>query len=121
MTELRRLLADENFPRPAIAALRAAGHDVLAVRESCPGIDDLQVLELARQTGRWLLTFDSDFGKLVFSHGAGAPPAILYFRLMPIRIDTVLSLAFRAILEVPEGHFGVIEPDITRLRPLPSR
>jgi predicted nuclease of predicted toxin-antitoxin system len=120
MAELRRLLADENFPGPAIRGLREAGHDVLAVREYNPGINDLQVLELARQTGRWLLTFDSDFGNLVYACGAEPPPAILYFRLMPIHIEVVLALAKRAVLEASAGSFAVISPEATRLRPFPS-
>lgn len=32
------LLADENFPGPAVAALRTGGHDLLWVAEARPGI-----------------------------------------------------------------------------------
>jgi hypothetical protein len=54
-------------------------------------------------TGRRLLTFDVDFGELVFSRGAAAPMAILYFRLHPIVMEEVLELALRAVAETPDS------------------
>lgn len=81
------LLADENFPFAAIKALAKAGYDILSIAADCPGLDDRAVLALARRTGRRLLTFDSDFGDLVFFHGEPPPPAIVYFRLHPILLN----------------------------------
>lgn len=112
------LLADENFPLPVIEGLRAAGYDVLAVAQAAPGIDDRAVLGLACNTMRRLLTFDSDFGDLVFFHDAVAPPAILYFRFHPVVLAEVLTAALRALEEVPEGTFAVVTTKETRLRPL---
>jgi predicted nuclease of predicted toxin-antitoxin system len=114
----RGLLADENFPGPVIRGLAAVGHDILSVATSAPGISDLAVLELACRTGRRLLTFDVDFGELVFSRRAAAPAAILYFRLHPIMMEEVLELAVRAIAETPDGHFAVVGREGTRIRPL---
>jgi predicted nuclease of predicted toxin-antitoxin system len=113
---MRALLADENFPLSVVNGLIAAGYDVLAVARINPGIDDRAVLDLARETARSLLTFDSDFGDLVFSHRALPPPAILYFRIHPIVADDVLAAALRALSEVPDGAIAVITRDDTRLR-----
>ena len=44
-------------------ALAVAGHDVVWVRTSAPGISDPEVLEWATREGRILLTFDKDFGE----------------------------------------------------------
>ena len=55
-------LADENFPRPALDALRNAGWDVLSIAEECPGISDEEVAALCSEQQRILLTFDKDFG-----------------------------------------------------------
>ncbi len=112
------VLADENFPGSVIDALSAAGYDVLSVARTSPGINDRAVLELARQTSRRLLTFDADFGDLVFFHGAPAPVAILYFRMHPIIAEDVLEAALRALPETPEGYFAVVGREGTRLRPL---
>lgn len=91
------LLADENFPGDVIKALLAAGYDVLSVATYSPGINDRAVLELACSTGRRLLTFDSDFGDLIFAQEATAPVAILYFRLHPIVVEEVTQIALRAL------------------------
>lgn len=114
----RLLLADENFPPQAIDALAADGYDVVAVARHSPGIDDRAVLALARDAGRRLLTFDSDFGDLVFFHGVAPPPAILYFRIHPIVVGDVLIAARRALVEVQDGMFAVVTVANTRLRPL---
>lgn len=42
-----RLLADENFPLPTLAALRHAGHDVTWVRTDLPGTGDAVLLDIA--------------------------------------------------------------------------
>jgi predicted nuclease of predicted toxin-antitoxin system len=111
------LLLDENFPHSVGKALAAAGHDVLYVAFVAPGANDRAVLALACEQGRRLLTFDADFGDLVFHHGAVPPPAILYFRVHPVVAEEVLSLALRALGEAPEGSFAVVTREGTRLRP----
>ncbi len=59
-----RFLANENFPGPAVAALQAAGHDVVWIRIAKPGATDPEVLAWAMREERVLLTFDKDFGEL---------------------------------------------------------
>ena len=59
-----RFLANENFPGTAVAALIAAGHDVVWVRNAAPGMSDPDVLAWAIRDERTLLTFDKDFGEL---------------------------------------------------------
>ncbi|WP_313950946.1 DUF5615 family PIN-like protein [Accumulibacter sp.] len=114
----RVLLADENFPLLVVKGLVAAGYEVLAVASIGPGLSDRAVLELAREQGRCLLTFDADFGDLVFFQGMPPPPAILYFRLQPIVIEEVLAATLRALTEVPDGCLAVITRNEIRLRPL---
>ena len=76
-----RLLLDENFPSPAIHALRSAGFDVLAIAENYASINDPEVLALACQEQRWLATFDLDFGALLFAKKLPAPPAVMLLRV----------------------------------------
>jgi predicted nuclease of predicted toxin-antitoxin system len=115
------LLADENFPLPVVDGLAEAGYDVMSIAISSPGINDLGVLELACRTERRLLTFDSDFGDLLFSRKVPEPPAVLYFRIHPILPGNVLAAALRAIPEVPDGYFAVITREHTRLRPFATK
>lgn len=59
------LLADENVHPDVIVFLRAAGSDVQSIFEQGKlGLPDTQVLQKATETGRVVLTHDSDFGGL---------------------------------------------------------
>jgi predicted nuclease of predicted toxin-antitoxin system len=118
-----RFLANENFPRVAVEALRSAGHDVSWVRAEAPGATDERVLEVARAESRVLLTFDKDFGDLVLRGGRSASPGVVLFRLPLARPDelarvVVASLAARGDWA---GHFSVIETGRVRMRPLGGR
>jgi predicted nuclease of predicted toxin-antitoxin system len=64
-----RLCANENLPEACIAESRRSGHDVLWIREAAPGSPDTAVLSRAQSEERLLITFDKDFGDLVFHRG----------------------------------------------------
>jgi len=53
-----RFLADENFPGPAIRALRDQGYDVAWICEGLCGAQDEEVLARCSAESRILLTFD---------------------------------------------------------------
>ncbi len=59
-----RLLADENFPKPVVEALRADGNDVVWARTDCPGWKDSALLDLAEAEARVVLTLDKDFWQI---------------------------------------------------------
>jgi Domain of unknown function (DUF5615) len=61
------LVADESCAVPVIRALRAAGHDVLAIGESAMGASDEAVSARALSERRVLITEDRDFGELVYA------------------------------------------------------
>jgi predicted nuclease of predicted toxin-antitoxin system len=61
-----RFLADEGVDKPIIDQLRNSGFDVHYVLETHRGSDDEQVLSLANDEDRILLTQDKDFGELVY-------------------------------------------------------
>lgn len=74
------LLADENIHPTVIETLRTQGKDVLTVREAgLGGRSDEEVLHLAENQGRVVLTHDSDFGRLTVQRGL-AVPGIVYLR-----------------------------------------
>lgn len=90
------LLADENIPAQAIDALREAACDVLSIRETAAGIPDKEVLRIAVAQSRILVTFDRDYGELIFGQSHEPPPSVIYFRTFPAGprevSDAVLSL-----------------------------
>lgn len=61
-----RLVADEGVAGPTVAELRAAGHTVLFIAETSPGIEDSEVLAMARREQEHLLATGKNFGELAF-------------------------------------------------------
>jgi predicted nuclease of predicted toxin-antitoxin system len=78
---MRRFLANENISRTTVDILRESGHDVKWVAESTPAIDDELVLLLACGEQRIIITFDSDYGELIYRDKNSPPPGVIYLRL----------------------------------------
>ena len=74
------ILADENIPRLLVDCLKEQGHDVYWIAESNPSIKDHQVLKLAIDSERLLITFDKDFGSLVFKERIPSNCGIILIR-----------------------------------------
>jgi len=76
-----RILANENFPEVAIAALRARGHDVVWIRTDAPGSKDRAVLQWAETENRVLVTFDKEFTELAFRFRLPVSSGVILFRI----------------------------------------
>jgi predicted nuclease of predicted toxin-antitoxin system len=116
-----RLLANENFPRPALVALRAAGVEVESVGETMPSASDADVLAHAAANGQWLVTFDRDYGELAFARKAPTPPAIVYLRqgAYPPTWPAEAVLAALGRPDFVAGHLVVIRGRSMRRHVLP--
>ena len=114
-------LADENFPLESVRSLRTAGHDVAAVIEDSRGAKDHEVLARAAREGRIILTFDRDYGELVYRLRHPAPAGIIYLRFVPFTPQEPAEIVFQLLTVkglVLEGRFTVVERTQTRQRPL---
>lgn len=117
-----RILANENFPREAVEALRQRGHDVLWGRTDMPGAPDDLILKRAQAESRLLITFDKDFGALAFRSGLKAPAGIVLFRIT-LRSPSHVADLCASVLEGRAdwaGHFSVVEETQLRMRLLPK-
>lgn len=94
-----RFLLDENMPAAAGHALREAGHDVVTVQDTDPGLADQEVVAMARRDGRVLVSFDSDIGERLFLHGDLPPVGVVYLRLTQTSADE----AARVVLSLLRG------------------
>ena len=74
-----KLLANENFPLKSYKALQENGYDIKHIGLELPSITDEEVMTIAIEEGRIILTFDSDYGELVFKYGY-KPEGVIYFR-----------------------------------------
>ncbi|CAN5244924.1 hypothetical protein BH23GEM4_BH23GEM4_20130 [soil metagenome] len=118
-----RVLVDENVPFPSVRQLRAAGYDVESVAELAPGMADLDVLAHAHQHQQLLLTFDRDFGELIYRRGATVPAGVLYLRFIPATPEEP-GVIIRDLLETKalsmRDRFTVVQRERIRQRPLPK-
>ncbi|WP_375506794.1 DUF5615 family PIN-like protein [uncultured Nostoc sp.] len=117
-----RFLANENFPLPSVRLLRQAGYDVASVTEDSPGIEDTEVLTRAANEQRVILTFDRDYGELIYRLRLPSPTGVIYLRFRPHTPEEPATLLLN-LLEIEglqfEERFTVLERDQIRQRPLP--
>ena len=112
-------IADENFPTSSIRLLEQAGYIVLDLKSKHSGITDSEVLELASLNDLVILTFDKDFGDLLFRDKLKAAGIVL-FRIHPFLPDEPGKL----ILDILnykiklKGHFTVISKTGVRQKPI---
>ncbi|MBN1149007.1 MAG: DUF5615 family PIN-like protein [Anaerolineales bacterium] len=117
-----RFLANENFPLASVRRLRRLGHDVVAVIEATPGAKDADILARAARERRVLLTFDRDYGELIFRRKLPSPAGVIYFRFDPFTPEEpaeqlIQLLSLRSFS--PEGSFTVFNRRRIRRRSLP--
>ncbi|MCL1473489.1 DUF5615 family PIN-like protein [Argonema antarcticum A004/B2] len=117
-----RFLANENFPRSSVRYLRDAGYDVAYGSEDSVGAEDREVLVRAVNEERIILTFDRDYGELIYRLGMRAPVGVVYFRYQPLTPEEPAENLLR-LLNVEglslSGRFTVVERSQIRQRPLP--
>jgi predicted nuclease of predicted toxin-antitoxin system len=114
------LLADECCDGSLVRILRVAGYDVEYVRETHPGLPDADIVSLASEGGRILITEDKDFGELVVRHGVRLPGLVL-LRLS----STDAARKAQRLLDVLQeqadriaGNYVVVLDTVLRIRTL---
>ena len=109
-----RLLADENFPKPIVEALRADGHDVLWARTDLAGTSDVALLDLAESEARIVLTLDKDFWQIAVQRRSPLEQSgVVLFRVHPATPERLAPLvhAFGAADTAWAGHISIITVD----------
>lgn len=110
-----RFLADESCDFAAVRALRAAGHDVLAVSEFRRRSVDRELMQTAHDEGRVLLTEDKDFGWLAFvTHADSAGVVLIRF---PAGARRTLAATVVRLIEEVEHRGATLQDSFVVLRP----
>lgn len=78
---LVKLLANENFPISSVILLRSLGYDITSIGEDHSGVSDEYVMNLAAAEQRIILTFDRDYGELIFKHNHKPQKGVVFLRL----------------------------------------
>lgn len=111
-----KFLADENIPLEIVNNLKKDGLDIISLSELNPGISDEQVLHIAIKENRILITFDTDFGKLVFKNKEKTKGVIL-LRINSYDLSYIESILNKVIKKEInfEESFCVVESDKLRV------
>ncbi len=110
-------MADESCAGPVIRALRAAGHDVIAIAETAKGVTDEAVIERALTGSRVLITEDRDFGELLYARGRTSA-GVVFLKFDSRARRTKLQATVEAVAKLGDrlrNGFTVIEPGRVRL------
>jgi predicted nuclease of predicted toxin-antitoxin system len=117
------LLADENFPLFSARLLEQKGHKIRSVALLFRGIPDTKVLSEAIENEECIITFDKDFGELIFKYNFPHPPAIILFRMDNFLPDEPAKILINIIEEekiLLPGYLTVITQNKTRQKKLPG-
>lgn len=119
-----KFLIDNNLSPLLAEALKAAGHDVVHVRDlGMQAAPDKAVLERARAEERVLISADTDFGGLLSRSEASNPSVILIRRLAGRRAAEQSQIILANLGQVAEdltaGAVVVLHEDMLRVRRLP--
>lgn len=115
-----KFLADEGIEGLIVERFRQEGYDIKYIVEMERGIGDDEVLSIAREEDRILITRDKDFGELVYllkKLHAG----IILNRLAGLPTSKKAEIVLQVIKTYSEelyGSFTVIQPGIVRIKNL---
>lgn len=70
---MSKFLANENISRASVELLRENGLDVSWVSDSIPSVNDEAVLDAARKENRIVITYDSDYGEMIYGRKLARP------------------------------------------------
>ena len=114
-----KLLANENIPLKSVEFLKKNGLDVLYIGNDYTGITDLEVIQLAIDQKRTIITFDRDYGELIFKHGLKPAEGVIYIRISEYEPDYPGKLIFKLITSQKfefSNRLSVVDPDSVRQR-----
>ncbi len=117
MNNLPTFLADENVPLYVINQLRKEGCKIISVAEEFAGSSDEKILELSSSNKWVIITFDKDFGELIYKQKSGKPYGIILLRVTLKSPGYILQLLKWLLLQGNisfEGNFVVANKDKVR-------
>ncbi len=108
--------------RSMYSMLIEEGHDVLSALEANPRATDQEVMALAMEEGRILITEDKDFGELAFVRGL-PHPCIVRFVDMPVavKVEAMRELIGSHPNAMREGALVVVTRNRVRIRSRENR
>lgn len=115
-----KLFLDENLSSQHAVTLRELGFDAISVAEAgLSGVPDTKVREFAVESGRVLVTLDSDFGNILRFPPAGTP-GVIRLKIHPPTEETIREQILKTLQVLKDRSFvgclAVSHGDIIRIR-----
>ena len=63
--------------------MKSVGFDIKAIGIDNPSITDKEVIEIATEEERTIITYDKDYGELIFKHGQKPESGVIFIRQQP--------------------------------------
>jgi len=105
-------LADVNVERGMIQSLREYGYDTIWIAELNPEMTDEDILKLARDDKRILITNDKDFGELIFYQKL-LSRGIILFRTKNLNSQEKIRILKNLLIKYDDkipGHYVIVSP-----------
>lgn len=109
-----KFLTNENVPISSINYLKSKGYDITSIGVDEPGISDELVMNISIKEYRTIITYDSDYGELIFKHGYKPGAGVIFIRQQPSdpletakiieKITSNLELVFEQTLTVVDKN-----------------
>jgi predicted nuclease of predicted toxin-antitoxin system len=117
------MLIDQGLPWSTAGLLRAVRHDAVHVSEiGARDASDTQILRLAREQERVLVTLDSDFHAMLATSGARSP-SVIRIRIERLRAEEIAVLLQSVMTscgtELRDGAVVTVQAHRVRVRMLP--
>jgi len=78
-----KFLANENVPVSSVNYLKSKGYDITSIGVDEAGVSDQQVMDIATKQDRTIITYDSDYGELIFKYGFKPNAGVIFIRQQP--------------------------------------
>ena len=119
-----KLLLDQNQSPLLVGLLAAEGHDTVHVRDvTLATAPDESVMAFAAESGRVVVSGDTDFGELLARSNATAPSVLLFRRQGQRRAAEIAALLIANLPTIADdldgGAIVVFDNDRIRVRALP--
>jgi predicted nuclease of predicted toxin-antitoxin system len=117
-----KLLLDENIEKAITTSLRESGYDVICVSETACGCSDEEVLRIANEERRILVTSDTDFGEMIFRQGKTCYGLVL-LRFASEKVNDKIRTLQHLLKHHSgklSGHFTVASAQQIRIKPMDS-
>jgi len=116
-----KFLADAHISVEMVAMIRDLGHDCLDSSAIPARMPDIDVLRMAANDQRVVVTSDKDFGELVFVHAIPCPGVVLIRVGLAHETDRVAHIrsVWPTVLSRLPGSFLTVTASGVRARPIP--